>query len=208
MIDVYSWPTPNGHKVHIMLEECALPYRVHPINIGKGEQFSSEFAAINPNHKIPAIVDQQGLGDQVVTVFESGACLIYLAEKAGKFMPKDVQARYAVLEWLMFQMGGVGPMFGQANHFRNVAPEKIPYAIERYTQEVERICGVMDKRLMTSAYIGGAQYSIADIAIFPWLRATEKFGIDWGDYPYLQNWFDTVSARPAVQKGLQVLAQV
>ena len=208
MIDVYTWPTPNGHKVHIMLEECGLPYTIHPVNFHAGEQFEPEFLAISPNNKIPAIVDQQGPEGEPVSVFESGAVLIYLAEKAGKFLPSSPRARYEVIEWLMFQMASIGPMFGQAHHFRNVAPEKIPYAIERYTKEVQRLCKVMDKRLMTSAYIAGGQYSIADISVFPWLRASERFGVEWADFPHLKNWYDVVAVRPAVQKGLQVLADV
>ena len=208
MIEVYSWPTPNGHKVHIMLEECGLPYRAIPVNIGSGEQFDPKFLDISPNNKIPAIVDPQGPEGQPVSMFESGAILLYLAGKTGRFLPAGTGARYEVLQWLMFQMGGVGPMLGQAHHFRLYAPEKIPYAIERYTNEARRLYGVMDRRLAKSTYIGGAEYSIADIAIFPWLRSWKNQGIDWNDYPHLKGWFDEIEARPAVQRGVQVLADL
>ena len=207
MIDLYSWPTPNGHKVHIMLEECALPYRVHPIDIGKGDQFTPDFLAIGPNNKIPALVDSEGPDGQPMSVFESGAILLYLAEKTGRFMPADTRGRYEVLQWLMFQMGGVGPMLGQAHHFRIYAPEKIDYGINRYTNEAKRLYGVMDKRLQSSPWIGGKSYSIADMAIFPWLRSWQNQGIDWADYPHLKVWFDKIATRPAVQKAVQVLAE-
>ena len=208
MIDVYSWPTPNGHKVHIMLEECRLPYRVHAVDIGKGEQFAPEFLAISPNNKIPAIVDPQGPDGQPISVFESGAILLYLAGKSGHLLPSDVRGRYEVLQWLMFQMGSVGPMLGQAHHFRIYAPQPIGYAIERYTNEARRLYGVMDRRVEhTGAWIGGAEYSIADIAIYPWLRSWQNQGIAWADYPALKNWFERVGARPAVQRGVRVLAE-
>ena len=206
MIDLYTWPTPNGHKIHIMLEECKLPYRVHAVNIGAGEQFSPEFLKISPNNKIPALVDSDGPDGQAISLFESGAMLVYLAAKTGKFMPKSDRAKYEVLQWLMFQMGGVGPMLGQAHHFRIYAPEKIDYGIQRYTNEAKRLYGVMDKRLQTSPWIGGRTYSIADMAIFPWLRSWQNQGIDWADYPHLKAWFDKIAARPAVQKAVQVLA--
>jgi GST-like protein len=206
MIEVYSWATPNGHKVHIMLEECSLPYRVHAVNIGAGEQFAPEFLAISPNNKIPAIVDPQGPDGAPISLFESGAILLYLAGKTGRFMPAGTRERYAMLEWLMFQMGSIGPMLGQAHHFRLYAPEKIEYAINRYTNEARRLYGVMDKRLATVKYIAGAQYTIADIAIFPWLRSWKNQGIDWNDYPHLKGWFDEIAARPAVQRGVEVLA--
>jgi GST-like protein len=206
MIELYTWPTPNGHKIHIMLEECKLPYRVHAINIGTGDQFQPEFLNISPNNKIPALVDPHGPDGQPISIFESGAMLIYLAAKTGKFMPKSDRAKYEVLQWLMFQMGGVGPMLGQAHHFRIYAPEKIEYGINRYTNEAKRLYGVMDKRLQSSPWIGGKSYSIADIAIFPWLRSWQNQGIDWADYPHLQAWFDKIAARPAVQKAVQVLA--
>ncbi len=206
MIEVYSWATPNGHKVHIMLEECGLPYRVHPVDIGAGEQFDADFLAISPNNKIPAIVDPQGPGGKPFSLFESGAILLYLAGKTGKFLPSDVEGKYRALQWLMFQMGGVGPMLGQAHHFRIYAPEKIPYAIDRYTNEAKRLYGVMDRQLARSKYIAGPEYTVADIAIYPWLRSWKNQGISWNDYPHLKGWFDEIDARPAVQRGVQVLA--
>ncbi|MBM3387119.1 MAG: glutathione S-transferase family protein [Betaproteobacteria bacterium] len=208
MIDLYTWPTPNGHKIHIMLEECRLPYRVHPVNIGAGEQFKPEFLRISPNNKIPALTDSEGPGGQPISLFESGAILVYLAAKTGRFLPKGERAKYEVLQWLMFQMGGVGPMLGQAHHFRLYAPEKIDYAVQRYTNEAKRLYGVLDKRLHSSKWIGGHSYSIADIAIFPWLRSWQNQGIDWADHPQLRIWFDRVAARPAVQRAVQVLADV
>ena len=206
MIDAYSWATPNGHKLHIMLEECGLPYRVIPVNIGAGEQFAPSFLAISPNNKIPAIVDPDGPDGLPISLFESGAILIYLAAKTGRFLPDDLRARYEVLQWLMFQVGGLGPMLGQAHHFRIYAPDKLPYAIERYTREAQRLYGVLDRRLARSRYVGCAAYSIADIAIFPWLRAWKNQGIDWVDYPHLKGWFDEIAARPAVVRGVAVLA--
>ena len=206
MIEVYSWATPNGHKVHIMLEECGLPYRVHPIDIGAGDQFAADFLAISPNNKIPAIVDPDGPDGKPISIFESGAILLYLAGKTGQLMPDSVRDKYAVLEWLMFQMGGVGPMLGQAHHFRIYAPEKIPYAVERYSNEAKRLYGVMNKQLAKNKYIAGKQYSIADIAIFPWLRSWKNQGIDWTDHPHLKGWFDEIAARPAVKRGVDVLA--
>ena len=206
MIEVYSWATPNGHKVHIMLEECGLPYRVHAIDIGAGDQFDADFLAISPNNKIPAIVDPDGPDGKPISMFESGAILLYLAGKTGKFMPDSVRGKYAVLEWLMFQMGGVGPMLGQAHHFRIYAPEKIPYAIDRYSNEAKRLYSVMNKRLANNKYIAGKDYSIADIAIFPWLRSWKNQGIDWTDHPHLKGWFDEIAARPAVMRGVEVLA--
>jgi GST-like protein len=206
MIDVYSWATPNGHKVHVMLEECGLPYSVHAVDIGAGDQFKPQFLAISPNNKIPAIVDSDGPDGEPISLFESGAILLYLAAKTGRFLPDDTRGRYEVLQWLMFQMGGVGPMLGQAHHFRIYAPQKIDYAVERYTNEAKRLYGVMDKRLAKSKYLGGTAYSIADIAVFPWLRSWKNQGIDWADYPHLKGWFDEIGARPAVQRGVQVLA--
>jgi GSH-dependent disulfide-bond oxidoreductase len=208
MIEVYSWPTPNGHKVHIMLEECGLPYRVHAVDIGAGDQFDSAFLAISPNNKIPAIVDPDGPDGQSISMFESGAILLYLAAKAGKLMPHDLRGKWKTLEWLMFQMGSVGPMLGQAHHFRRYAPEKIDYAIERYTNEANRLYAVMNKRLGQSRYFAGAEYTIADIAIFPWLRSWKNQGIDWADYSQLKGWFDEIAGRPAVQRGVEVLAHV
>ncbi len=208
MIEVYSWATPNGHKVHIMLEECGLPYRAHAVNIGTGEQFAADFLAISPNNKIPAIVDPDGPEGKPISLMESGAILLYLAGKTGRFLPEGTAAKYEVLEWLMFQMGGVGPMLGQAHHFRIYAPEKIPYAIDRYSNEAKRLYGVMNKRLANSRYLGGKDYSIADIAVFPWLRSWKNQGIEWNDYPHLKGWFDEIGARPAVQRGVEVLANL
>ena len=206
MIEVYSWATPNGHKVHIKLEECGLPYRVHAVDIGAGDQFDPAFLAISPNNKIPAIVDPQGPDGAPISLFESGAILMYLASKTGQFLPASTRGRYEMLEWLMFQMGGVGPMLGQAHHFRVYAPEKIGYAIDRYTNEARRLYGVMDRRLAKSKYIAGPAYTIADIAIFPWLRSWKNQGIDWNDFPNLKGWFDEIAARPAVHRGVEVLA--
>ena len=206
MIEVYSWATPNGHKVHIMLEECGLPYRAIPIDIGAGDQFKPEFLAISPNNKIPAIIDPDGPDGQPISMFESGAILLYLASKTGRFLPEDTRGRFQTLEWLMFQMGSIGPMLGQTHHFRIYAPEKIGYAIERYSNEARRLYGVMDRRLAKSRYIAGPAYGIADIAIFPWLRSWKNQGIDWSEFPHLKGWFDEIAARPAVQRGVEVLA--
>jgi len=203
---VYSWPTPNGHKVHIMLEECGLPYRATPVDIGAGDQFKPDFLAISPNNKIPAITDPQGPDGQPISLFESGAILLYLAAKTGRFLPAGDRAKYEVLQWLMFQMGGVGPMLGQAHHFRMYAPEKLPYAIDRYSNEAKRLYGVIDKRLAQSPWLGGPEYSIADIATFPWLRSWQNQGITLSDYPHLEKWFHAIEARPAVQRGVQVMA--
>lgn len=208
MIEVYSWPTPNGHKVHIMLEECGLPYRAIPVNIGAGEQFRTEFLAISPNNKIPAIVDPQGPDGKPICLFESGAILVYLAGKTGRLLPGSDREKYEVLQWLMFQMGGVGPMLGQAHHFRMYAPEKIDYAINRYTNEARRLYGVIDKRLSQSPWLGGKSYSIADIATFPWLRSWENQGIVLDEYPHLKAWFQRIAERPAVQRGVKVLADL
>jgi GSH-dependent disulfide-bond oxidoreductase len=208
MIDVYSWPTPNGHKVHIMLEECGFEYAAHPINIGGGDQFSSEFLAISPNNKIPAIVDSDGPGGTPISLFESGAILVYLASKAGKLLGDTDREKYNTLQWLMFQMGGIGPMLGQAHHFRIYAPEKIGYAIERYTNEAQRLYGVLDRQLAKTAYLAGDTYTIADIASFPWTRSYKNQGITLEDFPHVQRWFDAISARPAVQRGVTVLANL
>jgi GST-like protein len=206
MIDLYYWPTPNGHKVSIFLEETATPYRVVPINIRKGEQFEPAFLKISPNNRMPAIVDTDGPDGKPLSVFESGAILIYLAEKTGKLLPSKGAARYAVLEWLMFQMGGVGPMFGQAGHFRNAAPEKIPYAIERYTKETHRLADVMNKRLGQTPFLGG-DYSIADIATYSWVVALMgREPEELAARPNLKRWIDTIGARPAVKKGMAVMA--
>ncbi|MBB2485544.1 glutathione S-transferase C-terminal domain-containing protein [Mitsuaria sp. WAJ17] len=206
MIDVYTWATPNGHKVHIMLEECALPYRVVPVDIGSGAQFEQHFLQISPNNKIPAVVDPEGPDGKPISLFESGAILLYLAGKTGRLLPADVRGKYEVLQWLMFQMGSVGPMLGQAHHFRLYAPEKLPYAIERYTREARRLYGVINRRLAASTYLGGKEYSIADIAVFPWLRSWKNQGVELSDYPHLKGWFDEIARRPAVQRGLEVLA--
>ncbi|MCJ0763410.1 glutathione binding-like protein [Variovorax terrae] len=208
MIEVFSWPTPNGHKVHIMLEECGLPYKAIPVNIGSGDQFKPDFLAISPNNKIPALIDPQGPDGQPISLFESGAILLYLAGKTGKLLPRTDRGRYEVLQWLMFQMGGVGPMLGQAHHFRMYAPEKIPYAIERYSNEAKRLYGVIDRQLSRNRYIAGKQYSIADIAIFPWLRSWANQGIVLADYPHLEKWFAEIAERPAVQRGVKVLADL
>jgi GST-like protein len=212
MIDVYSWPTPNGHKVHIMLEECGLQlnrdWLAHPVDIGAGAQFKPEFLKISPNNKIPALVDPCGPDGKPIALFESGAILMYLAAKTGKFLPKSDRAKFVVLQWLMFQMGGVGPMLGQAHHFRIYAPEKIDYAVNRYSNEAKRIYGVMDKQLSMHKFMAGNTYSIADIAIFPWLRSWQNQGICWADYPHLKAWFDKIGERPAVKRGVTVLADL
>ena len=208
MIDVYSWPTPNGHKIHIMLEECGLPYRVHAIDIGAGDQFKPDFLAISPNNKIPAIVDADGPDGKPITLFESGAILVYLASKVGKFLGNTDREKFTTLQWLMFQMGGVGPMLGQAHHFRIYAPEKIDYAVNRYTNEAKRLYGVIDKQLSQSAYIAGDEYTIADIAIFPWLRSWNNQGIDWADFPHAKRWFDDIAEREAVKRGVAVLSNL
>jgi GST-like protein len=205
MIDVYFWPTPNGHKVTVALEELELPYNVIPINIGKGDQFKSEFLKISPNNKMPAIVDPEGPGGKPISIFESGAILIYLAEKTGRLMPTDARGRYKVLEWLMFQMASVGPMLGQVHHFRRYAPEQIQYAIDRYTNEAKRICGVIDKRVGDVLYLAG-EYSIADIATYPWLRPHKLQGQNLEDFPNLKRWYAAIEARPAVRKGMAVMA--
>lgn len=206
MIDVYSAATPNGHKVHIMLEECGLPYRVRHIDIREGDQFKPDFLAISPNNKIPAIVDADGPDGKPISLFESGAILVYLASKAGKLLGKTDRDKFTTLQWLMFQMGGVGPMLGQTHHFRVYAPEKIEYAVNRYTNEAKRLYGVIDKQLSQHAYLAGDEYTIADIATFPWLRSWKNQGIDWEDYPHAKRWFDEIGERPAVKRGVEVLA--
>jgi GST-like protein len=209
MIDVYSWATPNGHKVHIMLEETGLPYTVHGVNIGAGDQFTAGFLAISPNNKIPAIVDSEGpktVDGKPFSLFESGAILIYLAEKTGRFLPADPAARYATLQWLMFQMGSIGPMLGQTHHFRVYAPEPIEYAINRYTNEARRLYGVMDTQLGKTAYLAGNDYTIADIASFPWTRSWKNQGIELDDFPNVKRWHEEIAARPAVVRGVEVLA--
>ena len=206
MIDVYSTATPNGHKVHVMLEECGLPYRVHHIDISAGDQFTPHFLSISPNNKIPAIVDADGPDGKPISLFESGAILVYLASKTGRFLGETDREKFVTLQWLMFQMGGVGPMLGQAHHFRMYAPEKIDYAVNRYTNEAKRLYGVLDRRLGESAYLAGNAYTIADIATFPWIRSWKNQGIALADYPHVQRWFDEIAARPAVMRGVAVLA--
>ena len=199
MIDFYTFTTPNGRKVSIMLEELALPYNVHSIDISKNDQFTPEFIAINPNSKIPAIIDQEA----GITMFESGAILMYLAEKYGKFLPTATAKKYEVIQWLMFQMGSVGPMFGQLNHFRRYAPEQIPYAIDRYEKETLRLYSVLDRQLADREFVCG-EYSIADMAIYPWVAIYEFQGLTLDAHPHLQRWVNTMAARPAVQKGMKV----
>jgi len=206
LIDVHSWATPNGHKVHVMLEECGLAYRAIPVDIGKGAQFEPAFLAISPNNKIPAIVDPEGPDGEPIALFESGAILLYLATKTGRFLPAEERGKWETLQWLMFQMGGVGPMLGQTHHFRIYAPEPIPYAIERYSNETKRLYGVMDTRLADRPFLAGSDYTIADIAVWPWLRSWQNQGIDWADFPRLKDWFDRIGERPAVRRGVEVLA--
>ena len=205
-IELYSWATPNGHKVHIMLEELGVPYNVHAINIGAGDQFDPEFLKISPNNKMPAIVDPDGPDGKPLSLFESGAILIYLAEKHGRFLSQQPRARYTTLQWLMWQMGGLGPMLGQAHHFRQYAPEQIEYAINRYTNESNRLYRVLDERLGEARFLAGDAYSIADIAAWPWTRFPERQGVAREDYPNFVRWFDEIAARPAVQRGVEVLA--
>jgi GSH-dependent disulfide-bond oxidoreductase len=206
MIDLYYWPTPNGWKISIMLEECGLPYNFMPVNIGKGEQFAPSFLAISPNNRMPALVDHSPNGGGApVAVFESGAILQYLAEKTGRFLPTEVRGRYQVLQWLMWQMGGLGPMAGQNGHFLLYAPEKIAYAIERYGKEVDRLYGVLDKQLAhTQAYVAGADYSIADMAIFPWVRTHKAQQVDLDKFTHVQRWYNALFERPAVKRGLDL----
>ena len=207
MLELHSMPTPNGQKVMIMLEECGLPYSVHKVDISKGEQFKPEFLRISPNNRIPAIVDPDGPGGKPYSLFESGAILIYLADKTKKFQPAEGAGRYDALQWLMWQMGGFGPMLGQAHHFRIYAPEQIEYAVNRYSNEAKRLYGVIDTRLGESKYLGGSDYSIADIATWPWLRSWKNQGIELSAYPKLQRWFEAIEERPAVQRAVKVLAK-
>ena len=203
MIKLYTAPTPNGRKASIMLEEVGLPYEVHPIDMGAGDQFEPAFLEISPNNKIPAIVDSDGPDGAPVSVFESGAILIYLAEKTGQFLPNETRERLTVLQWLMFQMGGVGPMFGQANHFIKFAAEDVPYGKKRYRDEAMRLLGVMDRRLAEVEFLAG-DYSIADIATWPWVMRAEWYDTDWGQFPNTKRWYDQIGARPAVQRGTAV----
>ena len=205
MIELHTWSTPNGRKVSVMLEEVGLPYSVHPVNITKDEQFDPKFLAISPNNRIPAIVDPDGPGGKRLSLFESGAILIYLAEKTGKLVPKDPAARYTALQWLMWQMGGLGPMLGQTHHFLRAAKEEVPYAINRYKTETRRLYGVLDKRLAQAEYLAG-EYSIADIACYPWVARHEWHQVDLADFANVRRWYDTIGARPAVQRGMKVPA--
>lgn len=205
-IDVYFWPTPNGWKVTIALEEMGLPYAVHLVNISAGDQFAPDFLKISPNNKMPAIVDHDGPGGQPISVFESGAILQYLGRKTGQFYPADERARVEVEQWLMWQMGGFGPMLGQNHHFQHYAPEKIPYAVNRYVNETKRLYGVLDKRLADRAFVAG-EYSIADIAIVGWAKLWERQGQDIAAFPHVKRWLDVMLARPAVQRGLAVNAE-
>ncbi len=207
MIDLYSATTPNGQKIHIMLEETGLAYKVIWVDIDRGDQFKPAFLKISPNNKIPAIVDRDGPDGEPIALFESGAILMYLAEKTGRFLPTEPRARIEVLTWLFFQMGNVGPMLGQAHHFRAYAPERIPYAVDRYTNEAGRIYGILDHRLAIHQYLAG-DYSIADMATFPWIRLHERQGQDMADFPNLKRWFDTIAARPAVAKDMERLKDV
>ncbi len=207
-LELYYWPTPNGHKITIFLEETGIPYTVHAVDIGKGEQFKPEFLKISPNNKIPALVDPDGPGGQPLSLFESGAILLYLAEKTGQFLPRDIRVRYQVLQWLFFQVASQGPMLGQAHHFRVYAKEKLTYAIDRYTNESARLYHVMDRQLTDNKYFGGDLYSIADMAIFPWIRSHERQGQRLEDYSHLDRWFTMMTARPAVQRGVSVLEEL
>lgn len=204
MIDLYTWGTPNGRKVSVMLEECGLPYQAFPVNISKDEQFEPDFLKISPNNKIPAIVDSDGPDGQPISVFETGAILIYLAQKTGRFLPSDPRKFADVMQWLMWQMGGVGPMMGQAHHFRRFAPEKIPYAIDRYTNETRRLYGVLDKQVSDKEWLAAGEYTIADIATFPWIARHEWQGMVLEDFPNLKRWYDAIWARDAVKKGFEV----
>jgi len=205
MIDLFFWPTPNGIKISVMLEELGVPYRVHAINITKGDQFQPDFLVIAPNNRMPAIIDSDPPdGGSPLSLFESGAILMYLAEKYGRFLPSTPRARLAAMEWLFWQMGGLGPMAGQAHHFRLFAPEQIPYGIKRYTDEVARLYGVMDRRLAQGPFLAGDEYTIADMATWPWVVSYERQGQDLADFPNLKRWFETVEARPGVQAGRAV----
>ncbi|OJU51534.1 MAG: glutathione S-transferase [Mesorhizobium sp. 61-13] len=202
-IELYYWPTPNGHKISILLEELGVPYAIKYVNIGRGEQFEPSFLKISPNNRMPAIVDPEGPDGKPISVFESGAILLYLGRKFGRFYPADERQRAEVDQWLFWQMGGLGPMAGQAHHFRQYAPEKIPYAVDRYTNEVNRLYGVMNKRLADRDFLAG-EYSIADMAAFPWVRPYKNQGQDLDDFPNLKRWFNEISGRTAVIKGVEI----
>ena len=203
-IELYFWPTPNGKKITIFLEEAELPYNLAPVDITAGEQFDEEYLRISPNNKMPAIVDPEGLDGGPISVFESGAILVYLAEKTGRFMPSSPRQRYEALQWLMFQVSSVGPMLGQAHHFRGYAPEEIPYAVDRYTNEAARLYGVMDARLSEVKYFVGDEYSIVDMAIYPWVASYERQGQRIEDYPNLRRWYEEMAGRPAVRRAMEV----
>ena len=203
MIDLYFWPTPNGFKITIFLEETQVPYNLIPVNIGRGDQFKPEFLRISPNNRMPAIVDPDGPDGNPLAIFESGAILLYLAEKHGRFMPSDTRGRYDVIQWLMWQMGNVGPMLGQNHHFRMYAPEKLGYAIDRYTNEARRLYGVLDNQLAKREFMAG-EYSIADMATFPWLLGYKRQGIEMEEFPNVRRWFDAMKERPAVHRGIEV----
>ncbi len=207
MIDVYFWPTPNGYKVTWMLEEVGLKYNVIPVNIGAGDQFKPDFLKISPNNRMPAITDHEGPDGRPLSIFESGAILMYLAEKTGQLIPKDVRGKYNVIQWLMFQMASVGPMLGQAHHFRLYAPEKLEYAINRYTNEAKRIYNVIDKRLSEAKYLAD-EFSIADIAVYPWLVPHSMQGQNLDDFPHLKKWFAELAERPATKRGFAVMSDV
>ena len=202
-IELHTWNTPNGRKISVALEEMGLPYKVFPVNISKGEQMAPAFLAISPNNKIPAIVDPDGPDGKRVSVFESGAILVYLSGKTGKFLPASVRGKYEALQWLMFQMGGVGPMFGQTHHFLRVAPEPVPYAIERYSKETRRLYAVLEQRLADTPFLA-TEYSIADIATYPWVARHEWHKVDLADFPNVKRWYDTIGRRPAVVRGMAV----
>ena len=206
MIELYTWPTPNGHKIHIMLEETGLPYRVHAVDIGAGEQFKPEFLEISPNNKIPAMIDSDGPGGKPFALAESGAMLFYLAAKAGRFLPRDLADRWRVMQWVMTQMGHVGPMLGQAHHFLQYAPEKIEYAMNRYRNEARRLYGVLDRQLKASEWLACGEYSIADMATMPWTRNPERQGVDIEEFAHVKRWRDKILARPAVKRAVEVLA--
>ena len=209
MIDLYYWTTPNGHKISLFLEEAGLPYTMHPVNIGQGEQFKPDFLKIAPNNRIPAIVDQQPAdGGATLSLFESGAILLYLAEKTGQFLPKDLRGRQEALQWLFWQMGGLGPMAGQNHHFSQFAPEKIPYAIKRYVDETARLYGVLDRRLADRDFVAGSEYSIADMAIYPWIVSHQWQSQNLADFPHVERWFNSIKQRPATERAYAWVAKI